>query len=480
MVNLDLHTEAIIAALADSAYRSRFKENRVKHTDFFAASHRWLVEKYFPIIGGDEATLGTIKEALRLESFANDRKKEIYRDCKDLLSEISTRIEEGYVSGVHPDFTFNVLSKLRRQNALEEVSRDVLERIEAGEDPDSIFENFKKKYADASDAFEDPQGEIYKISNPLEDLDARLGKRREVVATGRRIKFDHNPELHEFFPLGINEGEQLLVLGPTNVGKSFLAQDILIHAFLHNGLNVAFCVTENEESLNNARFDAQINDVPYTDMYEGTLDAEKVREISDKYKAWEADSNIGSVRFVKLVPKRFTAVHIDRALSDIEAEIGEAVDVLIIDSPEHMLPIHEKKSFHEDKAEVYYDLKTLVSLRKLIGVYTVQRKRDGSSLFKRRKDEEKLMPPSPEEAAGSIEIPRIADHIIAMSPPTPLDIMKKRVKVWLCKARNSPIPEMPVLVYRDPVSLKLTWDRLVSTKRGFSIKKDKGDSDGGE
>lgn len=408
--------------------------------------HRWLFKDYLAVIGRDFPSKENLKLLLNKSKLDPNKKKEVYRY---VLSIMSTYDEDETF-----DTILNLVKDGKRRQQLRDAAYAILEGLEEEKDTASIYDTFNQ--LSTSIAIDD--GEEFVITNPLKDFAGRTSGMKQQYTGGRRLRFASDHVLSTFFPYGIAGGEMVGILAPTNAGKSLMVSDMSITSFLKSNLNVCYFNTENEEIVNNTRFDAQLNEVAYGDIYKGELDDKIVSTIDSRYKDYDLDSNVGSIRFVKVTPFKFNINTVIKAVKMVEDELNQLVDIIIIDTPEHQVPVGKVKDHWEKKAQVYYELKAYIAETKKIGMYTIQKKHDSRALFKKRPDDESLLlRPSPEEAAGSIEIAKILDHILSMSAPTQLDILKNRVRLWLVKARNMKLGDFPIDVFRDPSTLKLTY-----------------------
>ncbi len=185
--------------------------------------------------------------------------------------------------------------------------------------------------------------------------------------------------------------------GTTGEGKSILLQNMAYQAtHPNNGLNVLFIGAENKLSQIENRFDAIFQDRPYELFKERShKDEESVKFYQEK----EASGDWGILKVVKLPPKKFTSLHIEEMLELLKTQ-GTEIDVLCIDSPDHMTPLDKKETTWLDKEEVYWDIKFLMNKYNLICLTTIPLK--GSAGKKKYVDTE--------DTAGAVAIARIIDN----------------------------------------------------------------------
>ena len=456
---LDYHEEVIIACLHSPQWRKTFLASDIEESSFDNNIHRWIWSKILPSCGDDIVGVEVCEKILMDDPVLSKNEATIeayHENLLGLFRKIRKRIKNNEPI-IYPNISKNFISHITRKSLIANALKEIIDRMDESAKPEDVYETFENEFNKIRQKFS--EADNYEISNPLETLEERIRERKDNFISGRRIQFKSSL-LQYFFPLGVSQAEMLLICGDTNVGKSIITENLLELIFgPFNKLNTIYFYTENEKSLSEARFDAMINQVPYTSVYSGEVDDETLKTMLEKYKEMLDPTNNGKLVFVKLVPGRFNIMTISDIVSSLELEHGIIFDVLLCDSPEHQNPSVVFKEFFRAKAQVYFDWKTYLAFTGKIGVSTAQRKVDHAALYKKKsdsKDEVDLNPPSPEEAAGSVEIPRIVDWMLVIPRSKGLDRVLGRSKMWLVKARNSAIPEKPLYVYISKDNLRIS------------------------
>lgn len=456
---IDFREEVIIACLVSPKWRKTFMSSEISSSNFESTVHKWVWDKLLPVSGDDEITLTIAEELICKDPTISKNESLLEASLENLVSifrKIKKRISKGE-SPIYPNISKNFITHVIRKTLIAESIRNIVSKIDESSQPEDVYQAFESEFNKIRQTFN--QSDNYEISNPIENLEQRLERQRKSFESGKRLQFKFN-HLNYFFPLGISESEMLLICGDTNVGKSILTENLLEMAFgQFNKLNTIYFYTENEQAQSEARFDAMVNEVSYDSVYSGEVDNVALKKMLEKYSEYGNNEKYGKIIFVKLVPGRFTINTISDIISSLEIEHGIEFKFIVCDSPEHQLPSVNHKEFFRGKAQVYFDWKTFTAHTRKIVATTVQRKVDPGSLHKKkeRKEEADIASPAPEEAAGSVEIPRIVDWMVVVTRGRGIDKMLGRSKIWLVKARNSAIPERPLYMFISKDNLRVSF-----------------------
>lgn len=462
METLDFELELMIACIYSPKWRSDIVKNKsIDHNVFDNATYKFLWQYVFKNAGDDVITLDIIKGiASKIPKYQEeDSMTEIEIDCGKLFKKIRNR-EKNNLPVVYPNMSMNFVKKLSQKKDIKESLSSILTAIESKKTEEEVLEMFfseteklKKHRSSESD---------YIISNPLEKIEERLENRKETYNNGNTILFNSSP-LHYFFPLGIGAAESVGICADTNVGKSILAENLIeIIIDKPNCRNLLYIYTENEQIQSEARLDAMVGKVSYNKAYTGSLDEQEIGKLKARYE--ELSNGGGRLFFAKVIPNKFTILTVTDIVAELEVEHNLKIHVIICDSPEHQSPVFKFKEHWMNKAAVYLEWKTFYSMKRISVFTTIQRKANHAEMFKKSKapkDDDMDMPdpPKPEEAAGSVEIPRMLDYMLAINRREGLDRLYGRNKLWLIKARNSAIPDSPLYLYVDKENLRASFSK---------------------
>jgi archaellum biogenesis ATPase FlaH len=164
---------------------------------------------------------------------------------------------------------------------------------------------------------------------------------------------------------GMNRGELNIFAGGSGAGKSLFLANLGVNWAL-NGLNVVYLTLELSEALVSMRIDSMLTGITTKEIFKQIDDVEmKVRIIGKK-----------SGRFqVKYMPSGKTANDIRAYLKEYEIQMGQKVDVLLVDYLDLLMPISKKISpadlFIKDKF-VSEELRNLAMEKQCVFVTAAQ------------------------------------------------------------------------------------------------------------
>lgn len=436
--------------------------------------------------------------ALKLDDdfFDEEVKNQVSSFGKEFYRSLATRTKRRDVisdGGV----AIEMANDLHSQRQLVDVSRVILEGRNSNTSARKTMEAAHEALGRAVD--EQRGATDYELYDFLPSFRERNDTKEDETSS---IVFRFRDEvLQEAFPYGIRSQQMFGICGDTGVGKSVMADNIAIDAIKQGDLNVLLIKTENDYVETSSRLDSIFTGIDYDKIYRGNLDEGEVDEIVKDYSQFCYDHS--SRLFVaQVTPKKYTANTIIAIIEHIEREHSIKIHMVINDSPEHQEGINHYKEFWRQKAEPYYDNKRLVKEYDLIKVSTIQRKVDHNRLFnkkKSKKSKDDYVVPTPEQAAGSVEIPRILDYMITLIKPTPRDKIVGGFKAFVTKSRGAAEFDDVILFERDEKNLRMHASRYpdmsvvedefkeeredienkVNESRGFTQKLDVEREDGG-
>jgi replicative DNA helicase len=213
----------------------------------------------------------------------------------------------------------------------------------------------------------------YRVSRWIEEFDERQRERKH--------RYEH-PELYKTIPTGFREldrrlggareGELWGIMASTNRGKSILAVNIGFNA-LARGYSVVHFTTEMSESKVAQRYDSRFTQFEYRKFKRwdfSSNDLEKingiVRDKTNRYK--------GKLRIVATPLRNCDMDLIHNAIDDMRVEMQSGIDMVIVDSGDH---IQQRGRFEKQylyEGANYWDLKDLAEDYELVTYSTLQAK----------------------------------------------------------------------------------------------------------
>jgi len=260
--------------------------------------------------------------------------------------------------------------------------------------------------------------------NTLVSFEAREEERLQSSSDhSSNLRF--NPEgrmayMAKYFPQGIARQTITGVGGHTGVGKSIFLSNIGLEAIdPYNGQNVLYVFAENRPIEALTRLDAIVTGATQDELFiPGQSGPKEVFANMDR-EGW------GRLFWSKVRIKEFTALTIEQMLSDFKDQ-GITIDVLVVDSPDHMKPVAgSNMDFHLYKGAVYLDIKDLMDRYNLTVFTSMPLK--VSALKKSSLDAE--------DVAGSAEIPRLLDYLLSFMSDGE-DLLLGRRRVQFAKSRG--------------------------------------------
>lgn len=451
--------ESIIACIHSTEWRDKFVKSNLEENDFENEAYGWIFKNVIKEGGEDEITY----DLTQTQIFASNQLKKneelfdiVQSAAISIFREINRRKKENK-DIVYSDFSLRTLHSLRRKRLLKSALGNIVDGLEKGEEPDRIFDRLQDSISKISPDFRDLDGvEYVELSSTFE---SRLERNKEEFETGTSFKF-LSPVLREMFHLNINSGEQFGIMADTGIGKSLMINEFSVQAVhVLNGLNTLVIITENELKQAASRIDSIYLDYDYGQIYKGEIDPTKSKEILKKYENWQNNPNMGKLFVASVIPNRFDALTIENIINRIENEHNLKIECLMIDSPEHQKPIIPETAYFMKKAMPYWDNKALVRSRGIIGFCTLQRKIPGDVQKRKARKGDDQAAPRAEEAAGSAEIPRVLDYMLAIESPSLSDELQNRLRAYVVKARNVEKPKLPIFIKKRGNSLKMHFER---------------------
>lgn len=286
----------------------------------------------------------------------------------------------------------------------------------------------KGKVADAKDALRQAlrtrSGVDYEYTDWLEDWEERQVHRaylKEHPEERLQIPMRFMPSMDRAMGGGIESGELGLIVGTTGRGKSMFAANV---AFFASGLgfNVLYVSTEMEHVLTATRLDARATgrtygELKYHDMTDEDLDA-----VDLKFRRFRKVKR-GRLRVVSIPVRRCTVDLVEQTADDMEDD-GTPVHLLVMDTADHLKPSERTVSRRDKETAAYWDMKSIVTERKIAGWSTTHAPKDVVNKIA-----------TAENVGESYDKARISDIVITLNQ-TKGQERQGKMKAYLAKNRQ--------------------------------------------
>jgi replicative DNA helicase len=243
----------------------------------------------------------------------------------------------------------------------------------------------------------------YEVSKWMEEWDLRQAERKHrsehpddfvCVPTGLR-------SLDEIVK-GVQQGELASVLATTNRGKSIFLTHIGYQAILR-GFGVLHLSLEMNQFQVATRYDSRFSSIPYKKFKDFTFNEEDQDIIATRLKM-SREKLSSKLRIISMPLRRCDINLVRQAVEEAREEMK--IDMLIVDSGDHMNSIVKHKDKRLEAAEVYWDLKTIAEEERLAVWTSTQAGKEWAT----RKA-------SSEAASESYDKARICDMILSLNAP---------------------------------------------------------------
>jgi len=227
----------------------------------------------------------------------------------------------------------------------------------------AVGEIEKGKVDDAYEALRkltlhDVRPRAFKSIDWIEEFDDRQRDRKH-----RR----EHPEEYKVIPTGIRKLDGILgggmhapkvglVMATTGVGKSIFLTNLGFNAILHGFHAVHFSLEMPAEPVA-TRYDSRFTKVMY-DKYKGfDFTASELREIDERV-AKHRERFKGHLKIISMPNRRADIGAIRNALDEARIDMPK-IDIVLLDSGDHLRGMGKFESHRLEQAEVYWDMKTL-------------------------------------------------------------------------------------------------------------------------
>lgn len=257
------------------------------------------------------------------------------------------------------------------------------------------------------------------------------------------------PEKYKKMYYGVNKMDRILIggqrpgmvgsiAGKTGIGKSIF----LVNTGFFNstkGLNVAHFIFENTIRQIATRYDSRLTGVPYDVLDNYGFEGAYKHSLPVVWRMFDMHRDLmgDRVRIIRCLPKATNVIQLGMALDRMEREEDFKTDVIIVDSPDLMVPVAKFDQYRLMQSGVYWELKAFVVERLLMCM--------GSSFVKANSSDED---PVPEGMGESYDKAKILDNMFVMIRTIAMRLANKAV-IHFTKTRDTGHDSEKVEVYPD-------------------------------
>lgn len=335
-----------------------------------------------------------------------------------------------------PHFSLGELQKFSRKKKLISYLENSAEKIEGNEDVDEVI-TFMTSSMMGLEALKLKE---WKLVDWLDGFEERQALRKH-----RKL----HPELFRTFHFGIKEldakmrrgmiiGDMGSIAAKTGRGKSIFTIQVGLQG-LYQGFNVTHITTENELGQTEGRYDSRATGIPYEQIQMYDFDGSKKASRRQAQQTIDMLRNFATtkLKIVKCIPNKTSVMTIIDILDRLEKREGHKTDLLIVDSPELMIPLTQFKDFRIQKAAVYWELKSLLLERGMIGFVTSQLTRGSDDSM-----------PTAEDMSEAYDKARLLDLMMVLIRTTK-HFLSDEAMLWIVKARDFENDGQPITLHTD-------------------------------
>lgn len=385
-----------------------------------------------------------------IEYFAKYNKQPTKKVLKRLVerdSELEENEAKKYLRGLRsifdkdpdsPHFSLGELQKFSRRKKLINYLEGTAEKIEGNEDVDEVIQ-FMTSNMMGLEALKLKEWKIVDWLDEFEDRQVR-----------RKYQKEH-PELFRTFHFGLKDldakmrrgmviGDMGSIAAKTGRGKSIFTIQVGLQG-LYQGFNVTHITTENELDQTEGRYDSRVTGIPYEQiqMYDFEGPKKAARRQAQQTIDMLRDFVNTRLKIIKCIPNKTSVMTIIDILDRLEKREGHRTDLLIVDSPELMIPLTQSKDkdYRIQKAAIYWELKSLLLERGIIGFVTSQLIRGSDDSM-----------PTAEDMSEAYDKARLLDLMMVLIRTTK-HFLCDEAMLWIVKARDFENDGQPITLHTD-------------------------------
>jgi len=394
---------------------------------------------------GSEVNFKTVSMTVSLRTDIEDRHKDVIKSKVKSYSTDEVDIAE---------FSIKTMIEKRRVTDITSAIGEIVDRIHDGSASADELENELSFLIKSLSA----KGESIDLSeyNTLEAWQSRVAERQliqQAITDGGSGYFRLAGYLNvfeDYFPMGFPPQTITTVGGMTNVGKSHMMNAFAYMSIMpENACNTLYIISENRRIETESRLDSIMSGQSADVIARGepSVVHEKLFKRQRK-KGW------GRLFTCKVTVGKFDKSTIEAAIDFIQEHYSAKINVLVIDSPDHMAPVNvsAKAVSWEKKAAVYNDIKSLADEYNLPVITSVpmQAATEGKADV------------SSANVAGSYDISKLVDNMI-MFLHSPQDDLLNRRRLKVTKLRGAVMDGKIIALRLKPDLTYTVWRELDET-----------------
>jgi len=405
-------TEILAGASRDFCYRRVVKRVLVDTDCWSTNSHRFLWGIVKKLGEGDTLTGSIVARAV--DEVDDDEAEEILTEARRVLTiapkakhyavgELNEWVRATRMKGAMSE-AIKLLSDGRITEAEESLRRTVRGSSLSMYDAGDWFEEFDSRMAERERIKKEPDLHP-QIATRIDSLDSALNGGIRVTEVG-------------------------LLVAHTGRGKSATATHCAFYSATAGNPTI-YISTEMNRELVDTRFDAKFFGKPTSDFTASRFGSSELEEFKAKRKRLRLRLS-KKLRTVSVPVRTLTKGIIEEILDEYERDHGSPVQMLVIDSPDHMRPPPGVREYRLQHASNYWDIKQIAEERKLVAWATTQAPKEFIS---------KLI--TAEGTAESYDKAQIADIIVTLNQ-TPAEKKLDLLRAYVAKNRMG---EMGQIIY---------------------------------
>lgn len=340
----------------------------------------------------------------------------------------------------NPNFSLDELQKFSRKQRLISQLNNTAESIEGEKDIDQVIEALQSSIM----KIEDSKKREWSYTDWLEGWEERQATRKHER---------DNPDQRKCLNFGIKmidtkikrgllPGDFGSIAAKTGRGKSIFTIQVGLQG-LFQQMGVTHITTENKKEQTTGRYDSRVTGIPYDliQTYDYTGKSKRLLKQSERTIDLIRESVSTNLKVVKCIPNKTNIITIMSILDALEKKEGHKTDLLIIDSPELMVPLTTFKEYRMQKAAVYWEIKSLLLERDIIGFATSQLTRGSDDRM-----------PTAEDMSEAYDKSRLLDLMFALVRTTK-HMLTDEALLWIVKGRDFENDGQPILMHTDFASM---------------------------
>ena len=335
-----------------------------------------------------------------------------------------------------PNFSLSELQKFSRKKKFINQLEESAEKIEGNEDIDEVIGYMASSVLQ----LESMKQKEWEVSDWLDGFEKRQKQRK---------KDRDNPELSKMFHFGIKMldakmrrgltfGDMGSIAAKTGKGKSIFTIQVGLQG-IFQGFNTTHITTENALGQSEGRYDSRATGIPYEQImaYDYKGNKKSARRQAQQTIDMLRDNIDSKLKIVKCIPNKTNIMTIMDILDRLEKKEGHKTELLIVDSPELMVPLTTFKEYRLQKAAVYWELKSLLLEKKMIGFITSQLTRGSDDGM-----------PTAEDMSEAYDKARLLDLMLVLVR-TVKHMLTDEALIWVAKARDFENDGQPIQLHTD-------------------------------